>query len=99
MLPHTNETASRDQRVAPARGCWPVAVDVALSALREWVKQLRIAKLAVRYGLAAGRPTRLISTDTFRMGGTDLLRKYADAMGMRLETPANADALEPAPGI
>jgi flagellar biosynthesis protein FlhF len=57
-------------------------------------KTTTIAKLAVKYGLAAGRPTRLISTDTFRMGGTDLLRKYADAMGIRLETPATADALE-----
>jgi len=57
-------------------------------------KTTTIAKLAVKYGLAAGRPTRLISTDTIRIGGTDLLRKYADAMGIRLETPVSANALE-----
>jgi flagellar biosynthesis protein FlhF len=57
-------------------------------------KTTTIAKLAVKYGLAASRPTRLISTDTFRIGGTDLLRKYADAMGLPLETPVSTNALE-----
>lgn len=57
-------------------------------------KTTMIAKLAVRYGLAGSRPTRLISTDTFRMGGTDLLRKYADAIGMPFEAPADVNALE-----
>ena len=36
---------------------------------------------------------RLISTDTFRLGGTDLLRRYAEAMGVAFETPSNLDAL------
>jgi flagellar biosynthesis protein FlhF len=57
-------------------------------------KTTTIAKLAVKYGMVASRRVRLISTDTFRMGGTDLLRKYADAMDLPLETPASASALE-----
>jgi flagellar biosynthesis protein FlhF len=53
-----------------------------------------IAKLAVKYGLVAGRPTRVISTDTHRIGGTDLLRRYSDAMGVKFEAPSKADMLE-----
>lgn len=57
-------------------------------------KTTTIAKLAAGYGLAAGRPLRLISMDTYRIGGTDLLSKYAGGMGLDLETPANPEDLE-----
>jgi flagellar biosynthesis protein FlhF len=51
-------------------------------------------KLAVACGLAVGRPPRLISTDTYRLGGSDLLRRYAEAMGVRFSAPGNLDLLE-----
>lgn len=51
-------------------------------------------KLAVACGLAAGRQTHLISTDTYRLGGTDLLRRYAEAMGVRFSAPGTLDLLE-----
>jgi flagellar biosynthesis protein FlhF len=53
-----------------------------------------IVKLAVKHGLAAGRPVRLVSTDTHRLGGSDMLRRYAEAMGVRFESPTNIEALE-----
>jgi len=57
-------------------------------------KTTTLVKLAVAYGIAKGRPVRLISTDTYRLGGTDLLRRYADAMGVAFEASANVDALQ-----
>jgi flagellar biosynthesis protein FlhF len=57
-------------------------------------KTTTIVKMAMRYGIAKGRPTRLISTDTFRLGGSDLIRRYADAMDLPFEAPTTLDALE-----
>jgi flagellar biosynthesis protein FlhF len=57
-------------------------------------KTTMIVKLAIKYGIAAGRPTRLISTDTNRFAGADLLRRYADAMDVRLDTPTTVEALD-----
>ena len=57
-------------------------------------KSTTIAKLAVTFGLAAGRPVRLISTDTWRLGGSGLLRGYSEAMGVRFDAPSNLDLLE-----
>jgi flagellar biosynthesis protein FlhF len=57
-------------------------------------KTTTLAKLAVAYGIAKRRTVRLISTDTYRLGGTDLLRRYADAMGVAFEAPPNVDALQ-----
>lgn len=61
-------------------------------------KTTTLVKLAVKYGLLSKRPTRFISTDTYRLGGSDLLRRYAEAMDLRLDTPKNNDALERALG-
>ena len=57
-------------------------------------KTSTIVKLAIKYGIAAGRPTRLISTDTHRFAGTELLRRYAEAMDMRFDAPTTTDALD-----
>lgn len=59
-------------------------------------KTCTTVKLAVACGLAAGRPPRLISTDTHRLGGSDLLRRYAEAMGVKFSAPGNLDLLEQA---
>lgn len=56
-------------------------------------KTTTLVKLAVTYGVAKHRRVRLISTDTHRLGGTDLLRRYAEAMGVAFETPANLEGL------
>lgn len=61
-------------------------------------KTTAIVKLVTRYGLAARRPTHLISSDVFRVGGPELLRVYASILGIDfqvVETPrALAQALE-----
>ena len=57
-------------------------------------KTSSIVKLAIKYGIAAGRPTRLISTDTHRFAGTELLRRYAEAMDIRFDAPTTTDALD-----
>jgi flagellar biosynthesis protein FlhF len=57
-------------------------------------KTSTLVKLAVTYGLATGRPTRFISTDTHRLGGSELLTRYARWMGVKVELPGSIDALE-----
>ena len=59
-------------------------------------KTSTLVKLAVTYGLATGRPTRFISTDTRRLGGSELLSRYARWMGLKVELPTTIDALEQA---
>jgi flagellar biosynthesis protein FlhF len=56
-------------------------------------KTTTLAKLAVRYGLTGRRPMHIISTDTYRIGGTEALRAYAAAMGTSFETAETATAL------
>jgi flagellar biosynthesis protein FlhF len=53
-------------------------------------KTTTLVKLAVTHGLTGRRPLQIISTDTYRIGGTDALRTYAAAMGVpfqAVETP------------
>src|SRR4051794_12759146 len=57
-------------------------------------KTTTLVKIALTYGLAAGRPTRLVTTDTYRLGGPNLLRGYADAMGVSFSASANLEILE-----
>jgi flagellar biosynthesis protein FlhF len=57
-------------------------------------KTTTLVKLAATYGLATNRPTRFLSTDTYRLGGTDLLSKYARWMGVRVDMPASLEAVE-----
>lgn len=57
-------------------------------------KTTTLVKLAAGHGLAAGRPVRVISTDTYRLGGTDLLKKYSDAMGVRFEAMESLESLD-----
>jgi flagellar biosynthesis protein FlhF len=75
-------------RVAPKPGA-----TIALVGPPGAGKTTTLVKLAVAYGIAKHRPVRLISTDTFRLGGTDLLRRYAEAMGVAFDSTANLDAL------
>jgi flagellar biosynthesis protein FlhF len=57
-------------------------------------KTSTLVKLAMKYGLAAGRPVRFVSTDTYRLGGSDLLGRYARWMGVQLDLPPSMEALE-----
>ena len=57
-------------------------------------KTTMLVKLAIAYGISKRRPVRLISTDTHRLGGTDLLRRYAEAMGVTFEAPATLELLQ-----
>ena len=57
-------------------------------------KTTTIVKLAIKYGIAIGRPTRLISTDTHRFAGAESLRRYADAMDIRFDAPTTTEALD-----
>jgi flagellar biosynthesis protein FlhF len=54
-------------------------------------KTSALVKLAVQYGLAAGRTVRILTTDTFRIAAADELRSFAAILGIGcqvLEAPA-----------
>lgn len=58
-------------------------------------KTTTIAKLAAKAALIDERNVRLITLDTFRVGGVEQLGMYADMMGVQLDTCSNpADLLE-----
>ena len=61
-------------------------------------KTASLVKLAVRYGVAARRPVRILAADTFRVAASEQLRTYASIIGAAfqvVETPrALAQALE-----
>ncbi|HYP09254.1 MAG TPA: hypothetical protein VER03_23725 [Bryobacteraceae bacterium] len=57
-------------------------------------KTSMVVKLAVNYGIAMDRPTRLISTDTYRLGGSELLARYARWMEIKLDLAESAESLE-----
>lgn len=56
-------------------------------------KTTTLVKLAARYGLTGRRPMHLISTDSYRIGGSDTLRAYAAAMGTSFEAIETANGL------
>jgi len=56
-------------------------------------KTTTLVKLAVMEGLRAGRPTRLISADTQRIGGAEQLRTYAAILGVPFQAVESAAAL------
>jgi flagellar biosynthesis protein FlhF len=55
-------------------------------------------KLAVIQGLSLGRPVRIISADTQRIGAAGQLRTYADILGLPFQSVENVSALEEALG-
>jgi flagellar biosynthesis protein FlhF len=64
-------------------------------------KTTTLVKLAITHGLSAGRPVRLISADTQRVGGAEQLRSYAAILGAPFQavegTAALAQAVDSAP--
>lgn len=56
-------------------------------------KTTTIVKLAVAQGLALGKPVRLISMDTHRIGGAEQLRTYASILGVGFQAVDNTAAL------
>jgi flagellar biosynthesis protein FlhF len=56
-------------------------------------KTTTLVKLAVNYGLAARRPTLLISVDTYRVAAADQLRSYASILGVGFLVPETIAAL------
>ena len=56
-------------------------------------KTTTLAKLAITYGVAAGRPVRLISADTQRLGAAVQLQSYASALGVPFQAVDGAAAL------
>lgn len=62
-------------------------------------KTTTLVKLAAAYGLATRRPTRLISTDTFRLGGSELLSRYTRWMGIDLDLADSMESLERSLGV
>jgi flagellar biosynthesis protein FlhF len=56
-------------------------------------KTTTLVKLAVNYGLAARRPTLLISMDTYRVAAADQLRSYASILGVGFQVPETIAAL------
>jgi len=59
-------------------------------------KTTTLVKLAVLEGLRAGRSTRLISTDTQRIGGAEQLRRFAAILGVPFQAVESAAALRQA---
>jgi flagellar biosynthesis protein FlhF len=57
-------------------------------------KTTMLAKLAVRFGLAAKRSTHLISYDSHRIASGEQLRAYAAILGVGFEALDNVSALE-----
>jgi flagellar biosynthesis protein FlhF len=56
-------------------------------------KTTTLVKLAVKQGLAAGRPVRLISTDTQRLGAAEQIRSYAAAFRIPFQAADGIAAL------
>ena len=56
-------------------------------------KTTTLVKLAVNYGLAARRPTLLISMNTYRVAAADQLRSYASILGVGVQVPETIAAL------
>ena len=61
-------------------------------------KTSMIVKLAVRYGILAGRRTHLLSADTNRVGSSEPLRSYARLLGLRFSTVEDAASFHEALG-
>lgn len=59
-------------------------------------KTTTLVKLAVRYGLAAGRPVHLISTDTQRIAAAEQLRTYATIIGASFDAVETTRSLQQA---
>lgn len=61
-------------------------------------KTTTLVKLAVQYGIAARKPTQILTVDTYRIAAAEELKSYAAILGIGcqvLDTPANlAQALE-----
>ena len=56
-------------------------------------KTTALVKLAVTYGVAEGKPVRLICMDTHRIGGADQLRTYASILGAGFQAAESGAAL------
>lgn len=56
-------------------------------------KTTTLIKLAARYGLAARKPTRILSTDVFRIAAADQLRSLASILGIGCDIAETAGAL------
>ena len=56
-------------------------------------KTTTLVKLAIAQGLGQGRPVRLISADTYRIGGAEQLRTYAAIVGAPFQAVETAAAL------
>jgi flagellar biosynthesis protein FlhF len=56
-------------------------------------KTTTLVKLAVNYGLAARRPTLVLSMDTYRVAAADQLRSYAAILGVGFQVLENTNAL------
>jgi len=59
-------------------------------------KTTALAKLAVQYGVAARRPTEILSIDTQRVGAGEQLRAFAAILGVGLRTFETVGALSQA---
>jgi flagellar biosynthesis protein FlhF len=57
-------------------------------------KTTTLAKLAARCGLAARKPTHLLSADTFRIGAADQLRTIASLMGVGFDLAQSVTELD-----
>jgi len=56
-------------------------------------KTTTLVKLAVRYGLAARRPTQLLTMDLDRIGAADQLHSFAAILGVGFQTVETGNAL------
>jgi flagellar biosynthesis protein FlhF len=56
-------------------------------------KTTTLVKLAVNYGLAARRPTLLLSMDTYRIAAAEQLRSYAAILGVGFQVLETVNAL------
>ncbi|HUI56519.1 MAG TPA: hypothetical protein VLY04_16200 [Bryobacteraceae bacterium] len=57
-------------------------------------KTSAMVKLAIRQGLALGRPVRLVSIDTQRIGAAEQLKTYATILGVPFQAVESTAALE-----
>jgi hypothetical protein len=56
-------------------------------------KTTALVKLAIGQGLARGRSVGLLSTDVRRVGGPDLLRSYADTLGVSFQACSSTEQM------